>query len=225
MTESELQNLEKWKMLSALSGINVNDLFDSDDDQASEVFECLERIEDHERMIANNAVPYKVAQQALNLGLTTDKIWAFHSYQAELEAQAEIARLVEEERVNPRLTKLRDKHKMQITSGKSPHQTYWTFEADLGDGVRTYNCRLVITSWFNQRIWREWKDSSGKNQKEKLEFGGMNAFYMDNKWPAKWQQQYARNFTSIQLPYAYTNDVISKSKVNKPSKKKGVKTV
>ena len=225
MTEAELQLVEKWKMLSALSGINLNDLYDSDDDHASEVFECLERIEEHERMIADNAIPYKVAQQARNLGLTTDKIWAFHSHQAELEAQAEQARLVEEERTNPRLTKLRDKHKMQIVDGKSTHQTYWTFEADLGDGLITYNCRLVITSWYNQRIWREWKDSSGKKRKDKHEFGGMNAFHMDNKWPAKWQQQYARNFSSMQLPYAYTNDLISRTKVNKTSKKKGVKAV
>ena len=220
MTEAELQSLEKWKLLSALSGINLNELYDSDDDQAREVFDCLEQIEEHEKMIADNEVPYKIAQHARNLGLTTDKIWEFHSYQRDLAEQAEQARLVEEEQANPRMVKLRDKYKMQFTGGKSPDQTYWTFEADLGDGVRVYNCRHVRVSWFTQRIWREWKDSSGKKHKEKYEFGGMNSFIMDNKWPEAWQRQYGRNFSSSQLPYAYTNDLISRATVTKTRKKK-----
>lgn len=225
MTKEELDVIDKWKMLSALSGINLNELYDSDDDQASEVFECLEKIEEHERMIEDNEIPYKVAQQARTLGLTTDKIWEFHSYQHEMEAKAERERLAEEERTNPRMTTLRDKHKMTFTQGKSREQTYWTFEADLGDGVRVYNCRYVRVSWFNQRIWREWKDSSGKKQKDKMEFGGNKTFYMDNKWPANWQTQYNRNFSSGQVPYAYTHDLINTARVNKTSKKKKEKAV
>ena len=220
MTEAELQILEKWKLLSALSGINLNDLYDSDDDQAGEVFECLEKIEEHEQMIEENEIPYKVAQQARSLGLTTDKIWEFHSYQRELEAIAEQNRLAEEENNNSRLSVLRNTHKMKFTNGRSKEQTYWSFEADLGDGVRVYNCRYVRVSWFTQRIWREWKDSSGTKQREKYEFGGMNAFIMDNKWPEAWQRQYSRSFNSSQIPYAYTHRLISQAPVTKTRKKK-----
>jgi len=224
MTQEDSDAIDKWKMLSALSGININELRDSDEDGAEEVFECLERIEEYEQMIAENEIPYKVAMQARNLGLTVEKIWEFQSYQQELLATAERERLEEDERNNVRIKTLRDKHKMTFTQGKSKDQTYWSFEADLGDGVRVYNCRHVRISWFTQRIWREWKDSSGKKQRDKFEFGAGNTFVMDHHWPEKWKQNYNRSFASTQIPYAYTNEVISKARV-KTSKKKKVKAV
>lgn len=227
MTQNELDIIEKWKTLSALSGINLNDLYDSDDDNAGLVFECLEKIEEHEAMIQENELPFRVAQHARTLGLTTDSIWEYHNYQSMLQEQAEQERLAEEERNNPRIKTLREKYKLEITEGDSPHQVYWKFEADLGDGLREYQCRYVQTSWYNKRIWREWKDSAGKKQREKYEFGGTisNTFIMDKHWPAKWQQNYGRNFSSSQIPYAYTQQVISQARVNKSIKNKKVKAV
>lgn len=225
MTDHDLELIEKWKLLSALTGVNINDLYDSDDDNAEEVFSCLEKIEEYEQMSTDYELPFKVAMQGRNLGLTTEKLWEYHSYQNELLAKAERERLEEDERNNLRIKNLREKHKMTFTQGKSKDQTYWTFEADLGDGVRVYNCRHVRVSWFTQRIWREWKDSSGKKQRDKMEFGGSISFVMDNQWPEKWKQNYNRNFSFSQVPYAYTNEVISKAKVNKTSKKKKEKAV
>lgn len=221
MTKEELEILEKWKMLSALSGININDLYDSNDDGASEVFECLERIEEHEAMIASNQVPFKIAQHARSLGLTSDKIWEYQVYLNDIEDKAERERLAEEERNNPRMSVLINKHKLVFTDGDSMHQTYWSFEADLGDGWRTYNCRYVHASWYQQRIWREWKDSAGKKQRDKFEFGGSisNVFPMDKKWPIHWQRQYGSNFNSKQLPYAYAHQLISKFSANKKKSK------
>jgi hypothetical protein len=225
MTDHELELIEKWKLLSALTGVNINDLYDSDDDNAEEVFSCLEKIEEYEQLSTDYELPFKVAMQGRKLGLTTEKLWEYHSYQNELLAKAERERLEEDERNNSRIKNLREKHKLTFTKGKSKDQTYWTFEADLGDGVRVYNCRHVRVSWFTQRIWREWKDSSGKKQRDKMEFGGSTSFYMDNHWPEKWKQNYNRNFSSSQIPYAYTNEVISKARVNKTSKKKKEKAV
>lgn len=224
MTQNELDIIEKWKTLSALSGINLNELYDSDDDHAGMVFECLEKIEEYEAMIQENELPFRVAQHAIRLGLTTDKIWAHHSYQTDLRDQAEQLRILEEERNNPRIKALREKHKLTINDGPSKEQIYWTFEADLGDGHREYKCRYVQSSWFNRRIWREWKDSKGKKQKDKFEFGGSinTVFHMDNKWPAQWQRNYGRSFTGPQVPYAYTNQLISQARVNKSNKKKKV---
>lgn len=213
--------IEKWVVLAGLHGVSIAELWDSPDDQAEDVFNHLERLEEIELHRKENEAAFKVAQSAATMGLTTEMLWRYHEYQSDLAHQEEERKFQEEEDNNVRLKKLRETHKMTMTTGKSGGQTYWTFEADLGDGVRVYNCRHVRVSWFTQRIWREWKDSAGKKQRDKLEFTGHHlgsTFRMDDKWPSRWQGQYGRNFSQGQIPYAYTHSMIEKY-APKPVKK------
>lgn len=217
--------VDKWVMLAGLHGIAMAELWDSPDDQVEDVFNHLERLEEMEHFKRENEAAFKVAQAAITMGLTHDDLWKYHEYLSELAFQEEERRKQEAEDNNPVLKNLRGYHCLTITSGKSPYQKYWAFEADLGDGQRIYNCRYVRVSWFNQRIWREWTDSNGKKQKEKLEFrGNSSPFKMDERWPDSWKQQYGRTFSESQLPYAYTQHIIDRHTVKKTRKKK-VKTV
>lgn len=217
--------VDKWIMLAGLHGIAMAELWDSPDDQVEEVFNHLERLEEIEQYKKDNEAAFKVAQAAMTMGLTHDDLWRYHEYLADLAYQEEERRYQEAENNNPVLKNLRGAHCLTMTTGKSPYQTYWAFEADLGDGQRKYNCRFVRVNWYSQRIWREWTDSNGKKHKEKFEHRGHNfPFKMDDRWPERWRQQYGRNFTESQIPYAYTQYIIDSHKVKKTRKKK-VKTV
>lgn len=217
--------IEKWLVVAGLHGVSLANFWDSNDHKAREVLDNLEQIEEFNRLRAEAETSFKIAQKALDMGLDSDKIYQYHQWVLDEEARKEEARLQAEEDANACLKHLREAYKMKLVDGTSEHQTYWTFEADLGDGVRLYKCRHVRVSWFTQRIWREWTDSSGVKRKEKFEFSRSGPWQMDDRWPERWKQQYNRNFSNVQFPYAYTDSLIRSNKPKKVSKKKGVKAV
>jgi len=203
------ETIEKWKVISALSGIDASKIWDYDNDETELMLEKLENIETYNAMLADGGVALQVAQTAIRMGISTSALYQYHQYQEELVEEAALAALLVEEANNKRLKKLRDIHRFKMVDGPSEHQIYWEFSADFGQGLTLFKCRHVRVSWFTQRIWCEWTDAAGEAHKDKLEFGGMH-FVMDREWPTRWQQNYNRNFAREQIPYAYTHEFIVK---------------
>lgn len=201
--------VNQWQMLSALSGVNLNQLWDSDDDQAHEVFEAMERIEEFNRMVQESEIPYKVAQQAITMGIDSNELYRYHQSIIDAREQLELERLRLEERNNKRINDLVNIHGFAFHNGRSQHQKYWKFTADLGQGPTLYKCRLVHVSWWTDRIWREWKDAQGVKHVDKVIVTSGSPYQMDNEWPEAWRNQYNRRFTSDQLPYAYTQKLLT----------------
>lgn len=203
--KQDFDAIEKWMVVSGLHGISIKELWDSDDDEAHTALEKLEEIESYAALIAENTTAVKVALQAHNAGITTDKLWTYQNWQNELyDAEQEKIKLAEEA-ANPMLFALNNAHNLKLTQGINPRQTYWEFDADLGEGWKHYKCRHVKQSWWNQRVWREWTDNQGKKQVDKFQFGSTsNTFKMDKRWPVRWHEQYNGSFRGDQVPWAYT---------------------
>ena len=208
LTEQDKQdfdNIEKWMVVSGLHGISIKELWDSNDEVAHDVLEKLETMDSYAAMLAEASPAVKVALTAHNSGITTDRLWAYQSWQNDLHEREQERLRIEEEAANPLVYALNAAHNLKITHGPSRHQIYWTFDADLGQGWTHYKCRLVSQGWCTQRIWREWTDAQGVKHKDKFEFGSTsNTFIMDHRWPLRWRDQYGRNFRRDQIPWAYT---------------------
>jgi hypothetical protein len=213
--------IEKWKLMSALSGINANNLWSSADDETEEMLEKLETIEQYNSMLEQGGAPLSVALNAIRLGISSNDLYSYQTYQDQLAEQAEEAARVLAEQNNTRIKNLRDNHGFKFVDGPSRHQLYWEFTADLGQGPTLFKCRYVTPSWFKKRIWREWIDSSGKKQQDKFEYSG-NHFVMDHHWPAAWREQYRQNFTRNQIPHVYTHEFLIKH-LPKPKKAKNAR--
>lgn len=215
--------IDKWKLMSALSGVNANNLWSSADDETEEMLEKLETIEHYNLMIEQGGAPLSVAQNAIRLGISSEDLYKYQNYQDYLEEQAQEAARVLAEQNNSRIKNLRDNHGFKFVEGSSEHQLYWEFTADVGQGPTVFKCRHVKTTWFNQRIWREWIDSSGKKHKDKLEYSG-NHFVMDHHWPSAWREQYRQHFTRDQLPYVYTHEFLIKHSIKSKKAKNARKS-
>ena len=205
----DFENIERWILVSSLQGVPMAELWNSDDDDVGTALELLDEIEQHNERMAKHDVTVKVALSAVNMGITTDQLWRYHSRQEQLAELEQVRRNQEEEKTNERLVTLREVHKFEFVESHSHKQVHWQFEADLGHGgTFKYLARKVQVSWLRNRYWLEWRDASGKKQRINEDLRSQY-WAMDESWPSAWQKNYGRYFSDSQMPYAYTARKIS----------------
>lgn len=167
MTPDKLELMEKWHSVVALMGVDVDsideDSWDVDDEE--NFIALLERLEEHNRRMADPNNIMKAVLLTAEMGLTSGDI---NDYTTLLEMRnREMEELEAKQRIanNPAIRELYDVFQFKYVDSKYlPKHTHFEFVDNNGFCFRG---RAFRYSWRVTRIWLHWTDKKGKAMKWK----------------------------------------------------------
>lgn len=185
MTPEKLESMEKWQMVVALMGFNIEDIYNDYGDDDDYFYGLLEIEEKRTRQLANPSEAMKAVLQTIEMGITSDDIDEYESYLERKRVAKEAAEREQREFTNPLVSALRETYAFEYISSKQyPRHTHFRFKDKAGLEITG---RVFRPSYGRVRLWLHWRDKKNKPHSFRWDTG-VGTMQVPKDFPYEWRE-------------------------------------